>query len=216
MRRRCRARGCGGRLRFMQIDRSWTGDIEALVGEANTWLERLLPAARSGRGRELNPRLVRHYTTERLVSAPERRGRQAWYHSRHLLELLALRRLMADGVGGRALALALEDRRDDELWEVASGGSTAMEGRPVFGWEVEEEREEVMYSMSIEPPPPSVMMLRDSAPEEPGTGWQEHRSLEVHPGITLQVSEWASAPGNDREWAALMRRIERELRGVLD
>ena len=71
----------------------WTGGIEALVGEANRWLGQLLPADRAARPKdEVNPRLVRHYTTQGLLPAPRREGRDARYDRLHLMALLALRR----------------------------------------------------------------------------------------------------------------------------
>lgn len=49
---------------MIDVQADWSGGIEALVEEANLWLARLLPADRASRPKdEVNPRLVRHYTT---------------------------------------------------------------------------------------------------------------------------------------------------------
>lgn len=114
----------------LNIAGDWAGGIEQLVHEANRRLVYLLPEDRSGRPKdEVNARLVRHYTTLGLLSAPRREGREARYTRRHLLELLALRRLMADGLGGKVLMSALEDRTEDELAALAVQGSDGLEGQ---------------------------------------------------------------------------------------
>lgn len=46
---------------------------------------------------KINERLIRYYTTEGVISKPDRLGREAAYHYRHLLELLAARRLTQEG-----------------------------------------------------------------------------------------------------------------------
>ncbi|WP_169389494.1 MerR family transcriptional regulator [Deinococcus aquatilis] len=111
----------------LDVATDWTGGIEQLVHEANLRLVYLLPEDRSGRAKdEVNARLVRHYTTQGLLSAPRREGREARYTRRQLLELLALRRLMADGLGGKVLTSALEGRTQDELVVLALQGSDGL------------------------------------------------------------------------------------------
>lgn len=109
---------------MLNIAESWSGGIEDLVAEANRLLPTLLPEDRAARPKdEVNARLVRHYTTQGLLAAPTREGREARYRRSHLLELLALRRLMADGLSGKALAMALSGRTESELAELALRGS---------------------------------------------------------------------------------------------
>jgi len=112
----------------LNIAESWSGGIEDLVAEANRLLPTLLPEDRAARPKdEVNARLVRHYTTQGLLAAPTREGREARYRRAHLLELLALRRLMADGLSGKALAMALDGRTESELAELALRGSRWLE-----------------------------------------------------------------------------------------
>ncbi|UQN09732.1 MerR family transcriptional regulator [Deinococcus sp. QL22] len=115
---------------MLDVAGDWAGGIEQLVDEANARLLYLLPEDRSARPKdEVNARLVRHYTTQGLLSAPRREGREARYTRRHLLELLALRRLMADGLGGKVLMSALEYRTEEELAALAVQGSDGLEGQ---------------------------------------------------------------------------------------
>jgi hypothetical protein len=74
----------------------WT--IAELAGEATAALAGDRPAV-NGRVRDLpNERLIRWYTTIGLVDPPlARRGRTALYGRRHLLQLVAVKRLQAAG-----------------------------------------------------------------------------------------------------------------------
>ncbi len=112
---------------MIDVPADWSGGIEDLVEEANRWLARLLPADRAARPKdEVNPRLVRHYTTQGLLPAPRREGRDARYGRVHLMALLALRRLMADGLGGKALEAAMGGKDEAALERLAAEG--ALEG----------------------------------------------------------------------------------------
>lgn len=109
---------------MLDIAPDWAGGIDEFVAEANTWLARVLPDDRAGRPKdEVNPRLVRHYTTLGLIPAPRREGREARYDRSHLLHLLALRRLMADGLSGRVLAGTLSGRSLAQLERLAEWGA---------------------------------------------------------------------------------------------
>ena len=106
---------------MLGIDERWSGGIDALVTEANRLLAQLLPGDRAARLKdEMNPRLVRHYTTVGLLPAPTREGREARYGRGHLLGLLALRRLMADGLSGKALVGALIGAAS-RSWRISPG-----------------------------------------------------------------------------------------------
>lgn len=120
----------------------WVGGIDDLVVQANVRLAQVLPAERAARPKdEVNARLVRHYTTQGLLPLPGRAGREARYGRAHLLRLLALRRLMADGLGGRSLFAALDGKEEGQLEELARLGSAALDGL-AFGEGLEAAREE--------------------------------------------------------------------------
>lgn len=118
---------------MIAVPADWTGGIEDLVAEANRWLADLLPADRAARPKdEVNPRLVRHYTTQGLLPAPRREGRDARYSRVHLMALLALRRLMADGLGGKALDAALGGRDEQAFERLAVDGALEGGGEPAY------------------------------------------------------------------------------------
>ena len=101
---------------------SWTGTLDDLAALANTLLPQYLPLDRSSRtGDEVNPRLIRHYTTQGLLDPPLKEGREARYTRHHLLQLLTLRRLMTDGHSAQALLSLLSDQSDAELEALLTG-----------------------------------------------------------------------------------------------
>lgn len=73
--------------------------LEEFAHVANQWLPRFLPEDRANTRvrEEVNPRLIRQYTTSGLIDAPLKEGREARYTYRHLLQLLVARRLLAEG-----------------------------------------------------------------------------------------------------------------------
>jgi len=65
---------------------------------------------------EVNPRLVRHYVSEGMIDPALKEGRNAIYTVEHLLQLLALRKLLARGYGTKDIAaLDLRSRSHEEL-----------------------------------------------------------------------------------------------------
>ena len=72
--------------------------LDDFVAAANAALPGVLPDAPVVRiERTVTPRLVRYLTTQGVLSEPHKAGREARYDRRHLLDLLAVRRLMALG-----------------------------------------------------------------------------------------------------------------------
>lgn len=73
--------------------------LEELCAEANRQLLAQSPETLDGRVREApDARTVRYYTTLGLIDRPEMRGRTGYYGERHLLQLLAIKRLQAHGL----------------------------------------------------------------------------------------------------------------------
>jgi DNA-binding transcriptional MerR regulator len=116
-------------------DRDW--GLEDFVATVNQMLPEVVPSDAASRGKlEVNPRLVRHYTTEGVLPKPLKEGVEARYDADHLVRLLALRRLLAEGypsaVAGRFLQrydrenlarFLLGELRPD--LDLAPGGPTA-------------------------------------------------------------------------------------------
>lgn len=102
------------------IDDVW--NLQEFVDVANALLPAYLPKDASGRtADEVNPRLVRHYATLGLLPEPLKEGREARYRLVHLLHLLAVRKLLADGFSSSAIKHVIDGRSGDELQQLLDG-----------------------------------------------------------------------------------------------
>lgn len=205
---------------MIDVQAEWSGGIEALVEEANRWLAHLLPLDRASRPKdEVNPRLVRHYTTQGLLPAPWREGRDARYGRLHLMALLALRRLMADGLGGRALTAAVAGQDEAILERLAVEGAVDPQGAPDT-----DDNEALRYlrQLSGRPsvsergraasaPPPAV--LPSFLLNPPKRVSQTTRVL-VRPGLEMYIAGEFAWPQTESEWRALLRELGTTLRDV--
>lgn len=99
--------------------------LDELVDAANALLPSILPTSISDQRlkEELTPRLIRHYSSQGSLEEPEKEGREARYTYRHLLQLLALRRLQAEGHRTGAVAPLTSGMSDSELENLLSGHS---------------------------------------------------------------------------------------------
>ncbi|MFN3430267.1 MAG: MerR family transcriptional regulator [Candidatus Sericytochromatia bacterium] len=103
----------------------WSLDEFAQV--ANQWLPRFLPEERANTRvrEEVNPRLIRQYTTWGLIDPPTKEGREARYAYRHLLQLLVTRRLLAEGYATAVINKLMADQADESLETMLEGGAQA-------------------------------------------------------------------------------------------
>lgn len=99
--------------------------LDRFVEVANDLLPQFLPDEAAGsRGQEsVNPRLVRHYTTQGLLDKPLKQGREARYIYRHLLQLLVLRRLLAEGYSVSSMHQLIGGQPNDALEKILQGGA---------------------------------------------------------------------------------------------
>ncbi|MEL6399971.1 MAG: MerR family transcriptional regulator [Cyanobacteria bacterium J06607_6] len=99
--------------------------LERFVETVNDCLPQFLPESTTGgRGQEsVNARLVRHYTTQGLLDKPLKQGREARYVYRHVLQLLALRRLLADGYSVSSIAGLIDGQANPVLESILQGST---------------------------------------------------------------------------------------------
>jgi DNA-binding transcriptional MerR regulator len=150
----------------------WT--IDELVERVGAALTAEYPGAPNGRVRDVpDRRAVRWYATTGLVDRPSAmRGRTALYENRHLLQLVAVKRLQADGRTLAEIQSELAGATDDRLAAVArvpegllAGGEQPLgeQARPRFwatppsadtspapNWDVG--RAEPRVAVSLDPP----------------------------------------------------------------
>jgi DNA-binding transcriptional MerR regulator len=99
--------------------------LDRFVEVTNDLLSQFLPSQGSGgRGQEpVNPRLVRYYTTQGWLDRPLKQGREARYTYRHLLQLLVLRRLLAEGYSASSIAGLIDGQGPGVLENILQGGA---------------------------------------------------------------------------------------------
>ncbi len=97
-------------------------NLQEFVEVANALLPAYLPKEASGRAAEdVNARLVRYYSTEGLLPEARREGREARYVYEHLLALIAVRKLLAEGFGSSAIKQVIDGRSQAELEGLLEG-----------------------------------------------------------------------------------------------
>lgn len=158
--------------------------LEEFVGVVNGLVERYLPASRSLNVKlrdAFNPRLVRYYATFGLISPPEREGKEARYTYGHLLQALAIRRMLFEGFTAPALLKMFAGKREADYEAMLAGGIS------VVGAASRKEADEHAAAT----PPEGLRLVRDLvASEEPLVSastaplW---RRVEVAPGLELQL-----------------------------
>lgn len=99
-------------------------NIDEIVEVANQLLPNYLPEIKGNSKvkEEINSRLIREYTSRRLIDEPTRKNRYAFYTYRHLLQLLLVRRLLSDGISTSAINGLLTSKTNEELKNLLVGG----------------------------------------------------------------------------------------------
>lgn len=85
------------------------------TGAELTERAKVLSKAMGLKSEKLTERLIRYYASEGVLDKPDRLGRDAAYHFRHLLQLLIARRLVDEGVSLIAISKFNQNRSTDEL-----------------------------------------------------------------------------------------------------
>jgi DNA-binding transcriptional MerR regulator len=103
-------------------DQEWL--LDEFVEVANGLLPLYLPQMKGNSKvkEEINTRLVRSYTSQRLMDEAIRQNRYAFYTYRHLLQLLLVKRLLSDGIGTTAIDDLLTSKTNEELKNLLVGG----------------------------------------------------------------------------------------------
>jgi len=170
----------------------------------NDLLPQYLPIQKThSRVREdVSPRLVRHYTSLGAIDEPLKAGRHAAYTYRHLLQLLVVRRLMAQGYGIGAIDTLTISQSNAELEALLQGGAQlkVAPANPALGFlqQIQQrEKREVT-------PPPKARVRSSSATER----WLR---LPILPGLELHVREDFSFPNSPQEQQNLLQLIAQRL-----
>src|ERR1044071_7426894 len=160
-------------------------------------------AARQGRGtvtRLPDERTVRYYLTEGLIPpAEEKQGTASVFEFRHLLQLLVVKKLQAEGLPIRAIRELVTGKTERQLERLLGTAEQGQARGPSAKGEALSYLESLLQK-SPAPPPPSAaappQQAYSSAPSAPPSGsltgtWSR---VEIEPGLELHVSDAYRAP----------------------
>ncbi|MFW6358044.1 MAG: MerR family transcriptional regulator [Chroococcales cyanobacterium] len=188
---------------FSQQNPTWT--LEEFVDTANQLLPEYLPEVRENQrvGDEINPRLVRHYTSQGLLAEPQRQGRYAVYHYPHLLQILLVRRLMSKGIGLSAIADLIRNKGNTELENLLTGGGIQIEVSPPNPHLARNSAEN--YLQSLKTP------NRTKDTKQPHIQTSTWYHLEVIPGLEIHIHSDFHHPETPSEQKFLKQQIVQTL-----
>ncbi len=185
---------------FSRGTQQWS--LEEFVRIANHLIPLVLSEFSDPEVEEINPRLVRYYATQGLMDKPLKEGRESRYLYRHLLQLLVVRRLLAEGYSTGSIISRVITLADEELEALLQGG----------------------LQLSLEAPNPALSFLqslqkgkRQSAtpsraasskypiPSPPLTSdWSR---IEIAPGLELHIRNDFQWPSSSQERQSLINHI---------
>jgi DNA-binding transcriptional MerR regulator len=111
-------------MKLEELDQNQQWLLAEFVDICNQLLPDYLPDSKTNLKvkEEINPRLVRHYTGQKLLDEPLRSGKYAVYTYRHLLQFLVVRRLLSQGIGAIAINDLITSKTNDQLKGLLTGG----------------------------------------------------------------------------------------------
>lgn len=188
-------------------------NLDEFVAQVNALLPDYLPedGTTSRTREEVNPRLVRHYATLGMLDEPLRAGREVRYEYRHLLQLLVVRRLLAEGFGANAIGDLARLKSNGELEAILEGGAqlTVAPANPALAY-LEQIKNRAQGAKPAAPgpqatpaPPPAT-----PAPRERETRWTRYELL---PGVELHVNDDFAIPKSRKEQENLLQAINLQL-----
>ncbi|MGD1940706.1 MAG: MerR family transcriptional regulator [Leptolyngbyaceae cyanobacterium] len=202
--------------------------LEGFVETVNDCLPQCLPQSTTGRrGQEsVNARLVRHYTTQGLLDKPLKQGREARYVYRHVLQLLALRRLLADGYSVSSIAGLIDGQANPVLESILQGSTqlTVEAANPALAF-LSQIRDRVTPTAAApapaarqrrSAPAPSARAASTPSPATPAASSgapspQTWTRVELRDGLELHLRQDFVAPATTAEREQLLQLIDHHL-----
>lgn len=192
--------------------------LDRFVEVTNDLLPQFLPDQGSGnRGQEpVNPRLVRHYTTQGWLDKPLKQGREARYTYRHLLQLLVLRRLLAEGYSTSSIGSLIGGQSSAALENILQGGVQLKveAANPALAFLSQiRDRQGPAKGQRREPSSPDRLQKRAASPAfpappaPPSSTPQPWTRLEILDGLELHVRQNFAAPATAHERDSLLQLI---------
>jgi DNA-binding transcriptional MerR regulator len=190
--------------KLAQRNSHWT--LDEFVKVVNEQLPQFLPTqkAHTRVREEVTPRLVRHYTSLGMLDEALKEGREARYIYRHLLQLLVIRRLLAEGYGASAINNLAILKDNSELEALLQGGIqlTVEPANPALGF-LQQIKQRHGYSLPLIP-----NQTRQSPTYFATKNW---RRIEILPGLEINIREDFIYPNSPQEQQNLLQAIAQQL-----
>ncbi|BCM89138.1 hypothetical protein IAD21_00982 [Abditibacteriota bacterium] len=193
-------------------------DVDAFIQLVNDLLPRYL-APDSAEKAAVSVRLARYFQTNGLLDEPFKEGREARYGARHVLQLLAVRRLMANGYSTGSLSDLLRGASDDALQRLIEGETPRVEtSTPPSAETASNEALDFLAQIrrrsAIMPAPSPVSAPPPPTPPQPpappsSSSWTR---TQIGQGIEVQVGDDFQAPQSPHEWDALIEAFKEVVR----
>jgi hypothetical protein len=145
-----------------------------------------------------------------MLDDPLKSGREARYLYRHLLQLLLVRRLLAEGYGASAIDKLALSTTNQELEELLQGGVqlTITPANPALAFLQQVQQRQIAPAQSPPRLPPSASPPISPVPAAP-LDTPSHRSqwtrVEVLPGLELHIRHDFVYPGSAQEQHSLLQ-----------
>ena len=194
-------------IELSQSNLNWS--LDEFVQLTNDLLPQYLPEnpANTRVREEVTPRLVRHYTSLEMLDEPLKEGRSARYSYRHLLQMLLVRRLLAEGYGASAINQMATSKDNTELEALLQGGVqlTVTPANPALAFlqQLQQRQGDALPSKAALKSTPR----QSSAPAH----WTR---IEVSPGLELHVQENFTYPSSPQEQQNLLQYINQQLLAI--
>lgn len=193
--------------------------LEELVQVANQHLPQFLPEEKAHtRVREdVTPRLVRHYASQGMLDEPLKEGREARYRYRHLLQLLLVRRLLAEGYGASAIDKLAISKTNQELEELLQGGVqlTIAPANPALAFLQQVQQRQASPAQSPPSSPSAIPVPVAPSPAPPPSleapSSSQWTRVEVLPGLELHIRFDFVYPSSGQEQHNLLQLIRQIL-----
>jgi DNA-binding transcriptional MerR regulator len=177
--------------------------LEEFAELVNQLLPNFLDGSGSNKVTEhVNPRSIRNYTSLGLIDEPHKSGKYAQYHYRHLVQILAVKKLLAQGYGTTTIERLLAAKSDRELESLLTGGVElqVQTTNPALDYlERLRSRKQVAASPAV-----STTKSHRAAASHSTSEWVR---LEILPGLEIHIRSDFAAPASSNEENSLYRSI---------
>ena len=192
--------------KLAQSKPNWS--LEEFVEVLNNLLPQFLPIQRSHtKVREtITSRLVRHYTSQGMLDEPQKHGRYAIYNYRHLLQMLLVRRLLAEGYGASAIQDLPKTKDNSELEALLQGGIklTVTAANPALGFLKEIKKRQ--------PNPHKPKVATKKSPPNFPTTYLKWTRVEILPALEIHLRDDFTYPHSPQEQENLLQYIAQQLK----